>query len=107
MVANFLATPALQSLSMSVAFFVSKHCVTTLQPLPVPCVHVLSAVGQLLQLVAVPPALNVAPVHWLQVKLSPVPLTMLPAFALNAVLGVAVFHVDALAAVFFNTPLSQ
>jgi hypothetical protein len=32
---------------------------------------------------------------------------MLPALALNAVLAVAVFHVDALAAVFFNTPLSQ
>jgi hypothetical protein len=59
-VAFFLIWPALQYVLMFVALRVSKHCVTAVQPLPVPCVQLSSAVGQLF---CTPEAQYVAPVH--------------------------------------------
>ena len=92
---------------MFVALRVSKQLVTADHPVPVPAVQSVSAAGQLLHDVTAPPALYVAPVHCLQVKELPEPLTIEPAFAWNAVDAVAVFHVVASLAVFLRTPAEQ
>ena len=60
LVAFFFNCPALQYVLTLVAAFVSKHWVTAVQPVPVPWVHVLSAVGQLF---CTPLAQYVDPVH--------------------------------------------
>ena len=76
------------------------HWVTALQPVPVLRVHPDVCAGHDVQLVALPPALNVAPVHCEHVALSPLPLRIEPALAVNVL--VAVPQADALVATFFN-----
>ena len=63
--------------------------------------------GQAVQLVALPPALNTAPLHCVQVVSAPVPLTIEPALAWNAVETLAVPHAVVLVAFFFNCPALQ
>ena len=67
-----------------------------------------SALPHTVQLVWVPTLDVYEPIgHWVQLKLLPLPVIYDPAFALNAVLALAVSHVPSLLENFFNTPLSQ